>query len=326
MLALALSTQGLRKSDIFSTVHGYRTVFEAEGQTVALDRLFERDKAELRELGVPLVTLDDPAAPGDNQLLRYRIRTEQTAGASSLQLSDEEGALLSLAAATWRDGAMAGQSRRSLTKLRARGIELREDAAALAPRLRTGERAFEELTTAISAGATVRFGYLKPDAPQLEHRRVEPYALVRFDGHWLLAGYDLDRGEDRRFLLARIRGRVQRRGPVDPQRAAARLGRDLAAEQLAALGEHARSNPVQLLVAAGSEAELRLRRRAVAVEAGDEATLLTLHTADPQLLADELAGYGPQLRVLTPEQLRFAVAERWRRVLAEHRDAEETGR
>jgi proteasome accessory factor B len=43
-----------------------------------------------------------------------------------------------------------------------------------------------------------------------------------------------------------------------------------------------------------------------------------VHFVDINILADELAGAGPEVRVIAPEQLRRAVVERLERVVADH--------
>lgn len=321
MLALVLTTQGLTKSQIYASVHGYRRAFEDAGRSAALDKMFERDKAELRELGLALETFDDPAAPGDNQLTRYRIASARSALPPGTRMNEEETLLLALAAAVWREGSLSGESRRGLMKLHALGADVDAGPIAVSPRWRLREAAFEPFAAAIEAGRVVEFSYLKPGADEAELRRVEPLALVRHDGRWLLGAFDLARDAERTFLLSRVLGGVRKRGDVDPGRAADRAGRDEAAWFLDRLRTWSASRPAEVAVRPGSDAELRLTRRGesapVATEDGDWPTV-TLHAGDEALLADELAAFGPEVRVVSPASLRDAVVERLRRVLAEH--------
>jgi proteasome accessory factor B len=46
--------------------------------------------------------------------------------------------------------------------------------------------------------------------------------------------------------------------------------------------------------------------------------MLTLHYSDIDLFADELAGYGPEVLVLSPDELRIAVRDRLLRTVADH--------
>ena len=73
VLALLATDNGLTKNEILSTVQGYRQRYSTSGDNASLERQFERDKDDIRELGVPLETIEDPADVGNNQALRYRI-------------------------------------------------------------------------------------------------------------------------------------------------------------------------------------------------------------------------------------------------------------
>ena len=60
VLALLATENGLTKSEILSTVQGYRQRYEPHGDNSSLERQFERDKDDIRELGVPLETVEAP--------------------------------------------------------------------------------------------------------------------------------------------------------------------------------------------------------------------------------------------------------------------------
>jgi proteasome accessory factor B len=68
----------------------------------------------------------------------------------------------------------------------------------------------------------------------------------------------------------------------------------------------------------GSDAETRLQRRA-AEEPGEGQ--LVLNYSDSNLMADELASYGPEVVVLEPAHMRDRVVQRLRRVAADHEGA-----
>ncbi|MCU1444053.1 MAG: hypothetical protein JWQ59_2203, partial [Cryobacterium sp.] len=73
VLALLATETGLTKADILSTVQGYRHRYRLGGDNASLERQFERDKDDIRELGIPLETIEPPDEPGSNHSLRYRI-------------------------------------------------------------------------------------------------------------------------------------------------------------------------------------------------------------------------------------------------------------
>ena len=86
---------------------------------------------------------------------------------------------------------------------------------------------------------------------------------------------------------------------------------------LAELDELRSRNAADLAVTAGSDAEVRLGRRAVLRD--EDAGVIRLHYTDVAVFADELAAYGPEVRVIAPESLREAVRERLATVVAAHR-------
>ncbi len=173
VLALLATETGLLKSEILSTVRGYAERYDSAGQNSNLERQFERDKDDIRELGIPLETVESPDRPGDNQSLRYRIPKGQYDLPDEVRFTPDELALLGLAAEVWREASLSADSQRALTKLRALGIEPREPVIGYAPRLRVRDAAFEPLRQALDRRQTVRFRYFKPGeaAPAAAHAR-----------------------------------------------------------------------------------------------------------------------------------------------------------
>ena len=117
VLALLATDVGLMKNEILSTVHGYSQRYTAGGSNANLERQFERDKEDIRELGVPLETIDSPSDPGNNQLKRYRIPRGRYELPEDITFTPEESTLLTLAARVWREGSLSAESRRALIKL-----------------------------------------------------------------------------------------------------------------------------------------------------------------------------------------------------------------
>ena len=311
VLALLATEAGLTKSEILSTVQGYRQRYEVAGENATLERQFERDKDDIRELGVPLETIENPGDPGNNQSTRYRIPRAGYELPADISFSPAETALLNLAAMAWREGSLSRESRRALLKLRSIGVETSDPVLGYAPRIRTRDAAFGPLSDALSKGVTASFAYLKPGEPAARLRTVQPLALVQHQGRWHLKA--LDRGVDapRTFLLSRITGPVK-------------LGRQVletppgnhAAIALAELEAIWEANLAEVQVTPGTDAEVRLTGRRGASSTGDDRVLL--HYTDATLLADELAGFGPEVRVLGPASLVDAVISRHRAAVAAH--------
>jgi proteasome accessory factor B len=308
VLALLATETGLTKNEILSTVQGYRQRFTAGGDNANLERQFERDKDDIRDLGVPLETLDSPGDAGNNQTLRYRIPKGAYELPDDVSFTPEETALLNLAAMVWREGSLSGESRRALLKLRSLGVTADEPLLGYAPRIRLRDAAFDPLDAAIRKNLRVRFQYLKPGEEHATDRDVIPLALVQYQGRWHLSAEELD-GERKVFLLRRIVG------AVTAGKAITMPPGDHAAEALAGLAEVWERNVAELEVQPGSDAATRLANRDGAEVNGERAVL---HFVDLNILADELSGFGPEVRVLSPIALREAVVERLRGVVAAH--------
>lgn len=323
VLALVATEHGLTKAEILGSVQGYRQRYQPGGDNASLERQFERDKDDIRELGVPLETVEPPTDPGNNQLLRYRI--PKVAYDLPVTFTPAETTLLNLAAEVWREGSLSSESHRALLKLRSLGVEVDDPTIGYAPRVRVREAAFEPLRQAIDKHVVVTFAYLKPGFAEATERTVEPYALVQHEGRWHLASRDVDRDQPRTFLLSRIVG------PIAASRTSfAPPKGDVAAETIADLTRILRDTVVRIRVEPGSDAEVRLRRRvATGPAAGGSATgaaagadapdgEVDLHYTDAELVADQLASFGPEVLVLEPAELRDAVRARLLAVLDAH--------
>lgn len=318
VLALLATESGLTKNEILSSVQGYRQRYVIGGDNASLERQFERDKDDIRELGVPLETVESLGDPGNNQSLRYRIPKGAYDLPSDIVFSPEEITLLGLAAAVWREGSLSGESRRAIMKLRSLGVESNEPVLGYAPRLRVRESAFEPLSLALERRLIVTFSYLKPGETSSRLRTVAPLALVQHLGRWHLHALDQDAGQPRTFLLSRI---------VDAVKVTNRTfesgQNDFAAQALEQLDELWRANAAEIEVVPGTDAAVRLTRRYG--DRDEDITRLTVHYTDVNILADELAGYGPEVLVSSPDALRTAVQDRLRATEIAHRDDAEGG-
>jgi proteasome accessory factor B len=291
-------------------VQGYRQRFVISGDNSNLERQFERDKDDIRELGVPLETVESPGQAGNNQNLRYRIPRGDYELPSDIAFSPEETTLLNLAAMVWREGSLSGDSRRAILKLRSLGVATDDPVLGYAPRLRVRDAAFDPLSTALEKNVIVRFGYLKPGEQEARTRSVAPIALIQHEGRWLLHAEDQDAGSTRNFLLRRIVT------PITTTNKHYKAFKPAAtARALAELDEIWLERTASVEVEPGSDAATRLGKRRGT--APDE-SCLTLHYSDLDLLADELAGYGPEVLVISPPDLRAAVRDRLTLTAADH--------
>ncbi len=311
VLALLATDAGLTKNEILSTVQGYRQKYSHAGDNANLERQFERDKDDIRDLGVPLETIESPGQAGNNQNLRYRIPRGSYELPSDVRFSPDETTLLNLAAMVWREGSLSGESKRALLKLRSLGVTTTEPVLGYAPRIRMRDAAFEPLSAAVDKHVVVQFEYLKPGEQQSTRRNVAPLALVQHQGRWHLFALEPDTGLTKTFLLRRIVSDVTVTNTViEPPPG------DQAARALADLETVWNDLVAVVEVEPGTDAAARLgKRRGASPIGGDR---LELHYVDTNILADELAGFGPEVLVISPDSLRDAVRDRLKRTEADH--------
>lgn len=304
--------------------------------TEAFDRMFERDKEDLRDLGVPVVTGTDERWFDDET--GYRIDRD-TYALPPIELDAEELAVVGLASRVWQQASLAGPAAQALTKLTALGVETEEGGpTGLEPRIRTAEPAFEPLYAATRDHQPVSFSYRKPTGESAT-REVEPWAVLCRSGRWYLIGRDRQREAARVFRLSRIESNVRRVG---------RAGRYVVPDDL---------DPQQMLGSVGPPEDYRvavvrvrsgrgvgLRRRALDEagvrdgsgtmelemdesgtvdgsrtmdgsgtmdrDAGGEWDEIRVTVGDAGGLAQELAGYGADVVVLEPPDVRADVIRR----------------
>jgi proteasome accessory factor B len=199
-IALLATKRYLTKAEIFSSVAGY------SGDPEAKDRMFERDKDDLRSLGIniELGTFD----PLFEDEAGYRIKPETY----ELQLTDlnpTEIALLSHAAQLWRDAALGDDAQIGLRKLKALGLDSDlEPITGISSVVRSAPEQIADIIEAITERRSISFEYLDADlAPVL--RSVNPYRLSNSRGYWYLIGFDNSRESIRTFRLDRFASTVK---------------------------------------------------------------------------------------------------------------------
>lgn len=202
-IALLATKRFLTKSEIFRTVDGY------EGSPESKERMFERDKDDLRNLGITIeVGTFDPLFEDE---AGYRIKDEDYQFQLG-ELSNQEITLLSLAAEAWRGAALDSMALSALVKLRAIGIE--SDLQAIpevAPAIEGEDQNLPLLIASIISRNVLTFSYLN-ESLESHKRAIEAYAIASKFGHWYLVGHDLDRGQIRSFRLDRMIGSIEKVG------------------------------------------------------------------------------------------------------------------
>lgn len=309
VVALMATEIGLTKQQILENVSGYRQRSAAGVKADALEKMFERDKDELRALGMPVETIGDPTDPQDLREARYRIPQADYDLPADIEFSDAELAVLRLAGSVWSSESVSSDAQAGVRKIRALGIDGDEPIIGFAPRIAVRDAAFPAIQEGIERNRVIVFDYLKPGEASSTRRRVQPLALVEYEARWHLFGVDVDADGERTFLLSRIISDVKVTGQTfDPAL------RDGAAERaLSGLAAVAASQSALLEVTPGTEAALRLGRRSTPAVQG-----MRVPYVDRHIFADELATYGPEVRVVEPDDLRESVIERLQAIVAAH--------
>jgi proteasome accessory factor B len=303
VVCLLSSQRYLTATQIRAAVPGYPDSFDA------FKRMFERDKEELRELGIPLDMGTNAAL---DEEMGYRI-PRQAYVLPDIRLEPDEAAMLALAARVWRQAELAGAAAGALLKLRAAGVEAEETGQpGIEPRL-TGEAAFGPLWEAVRDRRPVTFCYRAAGRSEPQQRELEPWGVVNRHGRWYVAGHDRARDAVRVFRLSRIEGTVEFSGP----RGSVSVPDGTDVRELVAEWD---SHPVErqaavLRVRAG--AGYGLRRRASREQPDSDGwDLVDVPFSDVGWFAEHIASFGADVVVCEPADLRDAVITRLKGALA----------
>lgn len=273
----------------------------------AFRRAFERDKADLKAMGIPVETRAlDPfgdTPPGYTiPKARYYL--------PDLDLEPDEVAALRIAAGAVvgvQDEAGTGVMKLSLGALDETSAGARlawnADVAASQPLL-------GPLYGAVAERVPITFGYQPAGADEPSTREVEPFALVHRRGHWYLVGRDRQRDDVRTFKVARVVGESITRldgtyeVPSDFDASSHLAGGGVPVETEDALVATIRFDPSvrwwpEQNLPAASTAE------------GPGGSLeVEMPMANQEQLVSFVAWWGPKVEIVAPEDARAALIER----------------
>ncbi|HEY3009121.1 MAG TPA: WYL domain-containing protein [Micromonosporaceae bacterium] len=310
VICLLSTRRFLTAGQIAATVPGYEHDPDDARDHEAFQRKFERDKAELRDLGVPLETGSASAFDSEPG---YRIARREYA-LPDIPLEPDEAAAVGFAARLWQHAGLAAAASSGLAKLRAAGIDVDPHATLGVEPVVTVDPAFAPLTAAARERRTVSFDYRVPEGDAPATRRLQPWGVVCWRGRWYVVGHDLDRNATRCFRLSRVVGGVRAEGPAGAYQPPA--GVDLISHVARWSGPLERTGRATVLARPGRAAGLR--RWADDITPGAEGDRMTLRYADAEGLAASLVGYGADVRVVDPPEVREAVIQRLKEIAARH--------
>jgi predicted DNA-binding transcriptional regulator YafY len=302
LLMLLAARRPVTAEQIRAVVPGYE-----QADDESFRRMFERDKEELRDLGVPVET--QPLDAWEDEV-GYRI-VRATYELPAIELAADEAAAVALAARLWQSAGLADASASALLKLRAAGVEADPVATAgIEPRVAAREAAFDPLLAAVRAARAVTFAYRPSYADEPVPRTVEPWGLVHRHGRWYVVGHDRDREATRVFKLSRISGDVTPVGVAGAFTVPA--GVDL---QAAVAPEETPTKTAVVRVAPDAAYDVRRAATSLA-EDSDGWTRAEVPYGDLDRFAEWVVGFGADAVVVEPADARAAVVERLRALVA----------
>lgn len=264
----------------------------------AFHRMFERDKEELRDLGIPIARVPTDAWEVEDGYLV----DPQEATLPDLGLTPDEHAALWLAARAWTGD---DSGRGGILKLLAGGDAAAESPAWLDAHVDAAAPNLAPLMDAIARRKRVTFAYRTKGAGPPVGRHVRPYALT-YRGGWYLTGHDEDRGDIRHFKLARMDGFVR----VGSGRAP-----DFEAAPAPPLpkGPWEGSGETTARVAFGPKSAWWVLRRTGAAASSvrdDGWTEIDLPVGDDALFVGWILGFADDAEIITPARLRASAVGR----------------
>ena len=287
-LALLSSKRYLTKSEIFNNVAGY------SGSPETMERMFERDKDEMRNLGIRIeVRALDPLFEDDQG---YLIDSD-TFQINPNDFSQEEIFLLTMAANLWHGSALQKDSKAALLKIQSLDGLVATNTVA-SPVIEDNEDSKKLLLIfdAVERFITLEFEY------KGTIRQVKPYGIYTRRGFWYLAAQENDLVKS--FKVVRIgqtiRATSKAQGFAKPSefKLSAFL-EDINAPTTSKAEVRIRKNQA-----------LALRKRHKVEEVDSEWDKLFIDYIFEEDLIESLLWYGSNLVVISPTSIRDQIIHR----------------
>ena len=291
------SPRGVNRAAIRSSIEDYRVSPSNE----AFERMFERDKRDLRDLGIPLLTVENPSGAGDNA--SYSIDQSQYE-LPEIVLTPQERAVLVVAARAWEQGCLHSAAAQGLRKL---GVATTSQSLPpVATNIGANDATFEAVYQAVHDRRSISFAYRNSGAATAAARQVDPYVLVSHKGAWYVIGKDAQRDDTRVFRLSRIMGSVEFAGEAG---SAQTPPVTLVQMDISALIEPEQdlfSAVLRVRAGAGNA----IRRIAHTVSHVDENwDRIWVREVDFDRFVSQVCGFGPDVVLEEPADMRAAVIE-----------------
>lgn len=299
-IALLATPRWLTKSEIFSSVEGY------EGDVQARERMFERDKDELRQLGISIeVGSFDPLFQDE---AGYRI-TKESYQWKADDLDSTEIALLIMASKVWNSSVSSPISaQRKLESISQNGsdadsAEVRE----LPPLAHSIDPNVQIVLEALSSMNLIEFEYITKDV-QSSLRQVAPYGLAVKHSLWYLVGQEVVTEKIKTYRLDRISGPIT----------IAKNGAKVQVPEDFNLHSYLDVQPkIALIEVKAGKAHL-LRNRSEISSRGDDWDQIRYPYFDEEQLVQDVLWHLNDARIIAPETAVRAAIEALDEVIALH--------
>jgi len=295
IIALTHARVRMTRAQIRRSVVGYESTGtglsadDARRRDSAFERMFERDKDELRRMGVPLQTVVDPTH-GDE--IGYKIDASDAA-MPAIDFSPAEAAALALAAEYWQGAMLGPDAHQGLTKIASATQSVPRTPLTLGARTSAASDATAVIVDARARRMVVQFEYTSEASGTLT-RTVEPWQVLLRGSAEYLYGFDRDRAEPRTFRLSRILGVMRAVGPDG----AYTIPRPLPGPDW---GSHAAARTAVIGLRPETGHALRQSGRPVGVEGDWDLVEVEYRYADA--LTGVVLGLGGMAKVVSPEDL-----------------------
>ena len=305
-MALLETRRPLSKEEIFANVAGY------SGTPEAMERMFERDKDDLRDLNIQILV--EPKDKYFDDEVGYRI-AKVNFEMPETNFTSSEIYWLSVAANIWRGAALENLAQDALLKIQSTNADyVPIEPLASMPLIQTSEPIFFALWSSINRKEIISFQYKGIDGAVAE-RKVAPHSLVSRRGHWYLIAKEISSSEFKRFRLSRF----QTQPEIISTENAFEVTVDYQVnDYLKDISEHL-IDEAELLIKPGSGSDIRqLGKCQVLDSSNSEWERVRLENVDFDLLVYNILWCGPDVKVIRPKSLVESVTQGLAEVLSKH--------
>lgn len=284
----------MTKNEIFRNVAGYN------GSPETMERMFERDKDELRGLGIEIeVGQIDPLFEDEQG---YLIRSANIQ-IQPEEFTKEELLLMTMAGNLWKESALSGISENALIKVASLdgGIGFNNIPLPLIEDEKFNIGIFETIIEAIQQNKYLTFGYKN------KQRIVAPFGLKNTKGFWYLIAQEKDK-EIKVFKLIRIQSEIE---ILDNE---GNFTKPENFEMNSYLESILKEEQSEAVLRVRENKVNRLRSKGVLTESTDGWDTLQITFDDLSDFTKDILWYGDDIYVVSPTDLRNEIVKNLKQV------------